>query len=170
MSNIDLSRVPSYYHRYIERASMDDLPAALQKHFNNINPLLESLPQEKWNYRYAEGKWSIKEMVQHLIDAERIFCYRALCFARKDKTPLPGFDENEYALNSNADQRKPVDLVKELAMVNLSTIQLFNSFDESQLDQDGVANGKSVYVKAIAYIIIGHVLHHKAVLEERYLP
>lgn len=169
MANVDLSRVPEYYHRYINLVINDDLSTAFEKHQKELISFLKDIPKKKWNYRYAEGKWTIKEVVQHIIDAERVFAYRGLCFARKDQTPLPGFDENIFAANSKANERTKKDLVKELKTVQESSAQLFNSFDEEQLDQTGIASGKSTYVKGIAYILLGHALHHRNVLEERYL-
>ena len=169
MNHVDLSRVPEYCHKYINLAIEDDLETALDKHQTILIAFLKDIPKKKWSYRYAEGKWTIKEVVQHIIDAERIFLYRALCFARKDQTPLPGFDENLFAQHSKADARSKKDLLKELKTVQQSSVQLFNSFDEEQLNQSGVASGQSTYVKGIAYILAGHALHHKKILEERYL-
>jgi uncharacterized damage-inducible protein DinB len=169
MTNVDLSRVPEYYHKYINLAIDDDLQTAFKKHQTELASFLKEIPKKKWSYRYAEGKWSIKEVVQHIIDAERVFAYRALCFARKDQTPLPGFDENIFAANSKADERSKKDLIKELKTVQESSALLFNSFDDEQLEQAGIASGKSTYVKGIGYILLGHALHHKNVLKERYL-
>jgi uncharacterized damage-inducible protein DinB len=169
MANVDLSKVPEYYHKYINLAIDDDLQTAFEKHQTELITFLKTIPKKKWNYRYAEGKWSVKEVVQHIIDAERIFAYRALCFARKDQTPLPSFDENIFAENSKADERKKKDLMQELATVQRSSAFLFNSFDDEQLDQSGIASGKSTYVKGIGYILVGHALHHKNILKERYL-
>jgi len=169
MSHVDLSRVPEYYHKYINLAINDDLKTALEKHQTELLSFLKDIPKKKWNYRYAEGKWSIKEVIQHIIDAERVFTYRALCFARKDQTPLPGFDENIFAANSKADDRSKKDLLKELKTVQTSSVQLFDSFDDEQLDQPGVASEQPTYVKGLAYIVVGHALHHKKILEERYI-
>ncbi len=169
MTHVDLSRVFEYYHGYINRVSENNLTKAFQKHQTELLSALDEIPEEKWDYRYAEGKWSIKEVVQHILDAERIFGYRALCFARKDKTPLPGFDENLYAETSRADQRSKQSLLEELEAVQKSSAQLFASFDEEQLEQNGIANGKPAYVKAIGFILIGHALHHKHIIQERYL-
>jgi len=169
MSHVDLSRVPEYYHKYINLAISDDLKTALEKHQIELISFLKDIPKKKWNYRYAEGKWSIKEVVQHIIDAERVFTYRALCFARKDQTPLPSFDENIFAANSKADDRSKKDLLKELKAVQASSAQMFESFDEEHLNQTGIASEKSTYVKGIAYIVFGHSLHHKNILKERYL-
>ena len=169
MSHVDLSRVFEYYHKYINLTINDDLQTALGKHQVKLLSFLKTIPKKKWNYRYAEGKWSIKEVVQHIIDAERVFTYRALCFARKDQTPLPSFDENIFASNSKADDRSKKELLKELKTVQASSAQLFGSFDEEQLNRSGIASDKPTYVKGIAYIVVGHSLHHKNILEERYL-
>lgn len=169
MANVDLSRVPEYYHKYINLVSDEDLSTAFEKHQKDLVSFLKDIPKKKWDYRYAEGKWSIKEVVQHITDTERVFAYRALCFARKDQTPLPSFDENVFAANSKASQRSKKDLIKELKAVQESSAQLFDSFDEEQLDQSGIASGKSTYVKGIGYILLGHAVHHKKILEEKYL-
>ncbi len=169
MANVDLSRVPEYYHRYINLVIDDDLSTAFEKYQKELLSFLKDIPKKRWNYRYAEGKWSIKEVLQHIIDAERVFAYRALCFARKDQTPLPSFDENLFAANSKADERSKKNLIKELKALQESSAQLFLSFDEEQLDQSGIASGKSTYVKGIAYILLGHAVHHKKILEEKYL-
>src|SRR5439155_579594 len=114
MANVDLSRVPEFYHGYINLAIDNDLQSAFKKHEAELNGFLKEIPKKKWNYSYAEGKWTIKEVVQHIIDAERVFAYRALCFARKDAAPLPSFDENVFAANSKAGERSKKDLLKEL--------------------------------------------------------
>jgi hypothetical protein len=169
MPSVDLSRVPSFYHKYINRLTDIGLPAAFEMYPPEMITFLRNIPEPKWDYRYAEGKWSIKEMIQHVIDAERIFCYRALCFARRDQTALPGFDENLYAEQSGAERRTRESLIEELDAVQQASARLFNSFDDTQLDESGVANGNPVYVEGIGYILIGHALHHKSVLSERYL-
>ena len=169
MPRPDLNRVPDYYHRYIAYVQQDDLAFAMQQQQQEVLSLLQSLPAEKWDYAYAEGKWTVKELVQHVIDTERIFAYRALCFARKDATPLPGFDENNYAAASDANRRSPGSLIKELQMVQQTSTLLFASFSEEQLESEGIASGKSVYVRGIGFILVGHVLHHMNILKERYL-
>lgn len=169
MTHVDLSRVPEYYHKYIRLVMDQDLPDAFENHQKELLSFLKDIPKKKWNHRYAEGKWSVKEVVQHIIDAERVFAYRALCFARKDQTPLPPFDENVFAAHSKADERTKKDLLKELKTLQESTAQLFASFDQEQLDQPGIASGQPTYVKGIGYILLGHARHHKNILEERYL-
>ena len=169
MPKPDLSRVPTFYHNYISKVQQDDINAIFETHQQESVTLLQTIPETKWDYRYAEGKWSIKELVQHIIDAERIFAYRALCFARKDSNSLPGFDENTYVVHSKADNRTKSSLINELQNVQRSTADLFASFDDDQLDSTGTANGNPIYVLGIGFIIVGHVLHHLEVLKTRYL-
>ncbi len=169
MSKPDLNRVPEFYHNYIDLVQQEDLHSAFDTHKVNAVRFLKTIPEEKWNYSYAEGKWSIKELVQHMIDAERIFVYRALRFARKDETPLPGFDENTYAAASKAYRRSKEDLIEELKLIQSASAKLFSSFDEEQLQASGIANGKSINVLAIGFITIGHSLHHLNIIQQRYL-
>lgn len=169
MARPDLTKVPDYYHKYIDQVKEDDLMSALENQAKAFQKLLAGIPKNRRSYRYAEGKWTVKEVVQHIIDAERVFAYRALCFARKDSTPLPSFDENTYADNCKAENRKWKDLVKEFNAVRLSTILLYRSLDEEQLNSSGTASGKPVYVEGIGFIIAGHVDHHARILKEKYL-
>jgi hypothetical protein len=169
MANVDTGRIPEYYHKYVKQADHLDLPSALAFRRDALLPLLRSLPQEQWNHAYAPGKWTIKELVLHLIDGERIFSYRALRFARHDATPLPSFEENEYAKWSEAERRSPESIIAELEAVLAATDALFTNFSDDQLEQEGVASNNKVYVRGIGYIICGHVLHHTNILRERYL-
>jgi len=169
MARPDLARVPEYFHKYINQVEGDDLLKVLQKQTRSFSKFLDEIPKSKRDYRYAEDKWTIKEVVQHIIDAERVFAYRALSFARKDSTPLPSFDENVYAANAKVENRKWKDLVKEFETVRESTLILFQSFDDEQMDASGTASGKSVYVMGIGYVIAGHANHHINITRERYL-
>jgi len=169
MSRPALSRVPSFYHNYIDLVDGDDLNALFRRHVSEMQGFFEAIPDGKWDYRYAEGKWNIRELVQHIVDAERIFGYRALRFARKDQTPLAGFDENTFAAASNAGVRTKSDLMEELNAVTTATALLFKSFNGGMLDCEGVANGKSISVRAIGFVVIGHAAHHRNVISERYL-
>ncbi len=165
----DLSRVGNWYHGYIKMVPEDNLTAAFSNKDNNLIAFLDSIPESKHDYRYAEGKWTIKEVLQHIIDAERVFAYRALRFARKDQTPLPGFDENLFADNSKASTRKWDDLMEEFKYVRRSSEIFFNSLDEDQLEANGISSNSPIYVRALGYILIGHPLHHQKILKERYL-
>ena len=169
MPRPDLNRVPEFYHNYINQVKGDHLMESLKKQTRSLIRFLEKIPKKKRNYRYAEDKWSIKEVLQHIIDAERIFAYRALRFARKDNTPLPGFEENSYVSNAKVENRKWKDIVNEFLVVRWSTEALFGSFDAEQLESDGIASGKSIYVLGIGFIITGHANHHINVIKERYL-
>jgi uncharacterized damage-inducible protein DinB len=168
MSKPPSGTYPAYFEKYIEIVEASSVIEAIDKYAQPLIDFFENIPEEKAAYRYAEGKWSVKEMLQHIIDTERIFGYRALSIARKDTTPLPGFDENNYAKASNADERSLPGLIEELKAVRTSTDLLLKSFTEEYLRQTGITNGHPNTVNAIGYIIFGHILHHKKVLEERY--
>ncbi len=165
----DLTRVPAFYYNYINEVAEDDLLEAFKVESPAFIQFMESIPPEKYDYRYAAGKWTVKEVLQHIIDAERIFGYRALRFARKDPTFLPGFDENSYADNAKADKRDWKNLLEEFKAVRKSSEFLFGSFDDEQLDAVGTANNNSNYVLGIGFIVVGHSVHHRNVLRERYL-
>ena len=165
----DLSRVGTWYHNYINLVPEDDLLEAFKKESVSMVRSLETIPPDKYDYRYADGKWTIKEVLQHIIDAERVFAYRALRFARKDATPLPGFDENTFAAASKADTRSWDKLVEEFKVVRRSSELLFNSFDEEQLESNGISSNSPNYVLAVGFIIIGHAIHHQKIVKERYL-
>lgn len=165
----DLSRVPKFYHNYISHVPQNDLSGAFEIQTPDFIQFIESIPPAKYDYRYADGKWTIKEVIQHIIDAERIFSYRALCFARGDKTPLPGFDENVYADNCKAAAREWKSLCEEFKAVRKASEYLFNTFDEDQLDATGISNNNPVYVLGIGFLLIGHSMHHMNIVKVRYL-
>ena len=169
MPRPDLSRVPEWSQNYIKQVEENDLMQALKNQTPSFLKLLKRIPVEKRNYRYAKDKWTIKELLQHIIDAERVFAYRGLCFARKDAAPLPGFDENDYANNSKAAKRDWNEMIEEFKAVRKSTEILFGSFDKQQLDSNGTASGRPVYVLAIGFILVGHINHHIKILKDRYL-
>ncbi|TDE05632.1 DinB family protein [Flavobacterium hiemivividum] len=158
-----------YYAPYIEALNNVNLIEELEICLHEFIKFVQNIPMDKFDYRYAEGKWTIKEIIQHLIDTERVFSYRALRISRNDKTPLPGFDENDYVDNTNANERGLQVLLTELAVVRQSTLALFKSFSEEQLIRVGVASNCAVSVRAIGFIVIGHQKHHQKVFQERYL-
>ncbi|MBC7796559.1 MAG: DinB family protein [Pyrinomonadaceae bacterium] len=131
--------------------------------------LITSLPEEKLLHRYADGKWTIKEMLVHVIDAERIFAYRALRFARNDKTDLPGFEQDDYVAESKANAREISDILTEYIAVRTATITLFRGLDANVLTNIGESNGNQTSVRALAYMIAGHELHHLKIINERYI-
>jgi uncharacterized damage-inducible protein DinB len=141
----------------------------LEENLKATKDFILSLPEEKLIYRYAEGKWTIKEILVHLIDDERIYAYRALRFARNDKTELPGFEQDDYAINSGANGRDIKDILKEFTTVRYATISLFEGLDRKALTRAGVASGNIMSVRAAAYHIAGHEMRHLNIIKERYL-
>lgn len=164
-----INSAPAYYHKYIEMASDEQLLDQLEG--GGIDLYVDAIDELEalGNFTYADGKWTVKEMVQHLIDTERVFAYRALRFGRKDSTDLPGFDENAYANAVDSNQRKLSDLLEEFQLVRLSNMYLFKHFSEEDLKMTGTANGNKISIGAIGYIMIGHGIHHFNILQERYL-
>ena len=169
MPRPDLSRMPQYYHKYMNQAKENDLMDALKNNTASFVSLLRSIPADKQDHRYADNKWTIKEVLQHIIDIERVFTYRALRFARKDETPLPGFDEKVFSANAKADKRDCNELVDEFISLRKATDLMFGSFDDGQLESAGIASDVSMYVLGIGYIIAGHCIHHMNILQEKYL-
>ena len=163
------TNVPGYFQLYINQVKETELFSALNNQTSGISSFLNSISEEKSTYAYAAGKWTIKELLQHLIDTERIFCYRALCIARGEKTALPGFNENEYADNSYANERSWEGLVKEFLLVRESSLILFSSFRNHVLEVFGTAGSNSLSVSNIGFILVGHFNHHTKVLVEKYL-
>ena len=168
MPRPDLQEVPEHLREEIILVKQDDLKQALMHHPAAID-FLKEIPEEKWSYSYGPGKWTIKSVVQHIIDGERIFCNRALVIARKDKTtPLVSFDQDNYADCSQADRRTKEDLLGELVAVQQSSIRLFASFNEEQLQTKGSVGSYTIDVNALGFVVIGHTLHHLKIIRERY--
>jgi uncharacterized damage-inducible protein DinB len=161
---------PPYAIMYIGLLPDDGLLLThLRHHVIAIKELVLSLPGEKLNYRYAKNKWTIKEILVHIVDDERIYAYRALRFARNDKTELPGFEQDDYALYSAANERSIENIFEEYEAVRNATIALFNGLPEDSFLRIGIANNNKVSVRALAYHIAGHELHHINIIKERYL-
>ncbi|MEP7165042.1 MAG: DinB family protein [Ferruginibacter sp.] len=163
------STFPAYFKKYIDQVKEDELNEAFKNQQQFVDTYFDSIPEEKTNTGYAPGKWSLKELLQHVIDTERVFNYRALAFARKETASLPGFDENDYAANSNANERSWKSLCEEFKIVRRSTELMFRSFSDEALQSSGLANNNPMSVLAMGFTTIGHVIHHKKVIEERYL-
>lgn len=161
---------PAAYENYIKVLPESSLENAFSSQQYLIDEFLPSISEEKSLYAYAPNKWTLREMLQHIIDTERIFTYRALCFARHESQSLPGFDENLYAEHSNANRRSWKQLMEEFQLVRKSSILMFDSFSEEMLDTIGKANNNSITVNAIGYITVGHLQHHVNIINERYLP
>lgn len=159
----------SYFQKYMDRVGDEPLVKSLKGGLDALMILFEGIPEEKHEYRYAEGKWTPKELLLHIIDTERVFCYRALRFARSENNELDGFDENEFARNSHANERTMENILKEYLAVRTATILLFESFSDVVLSRDGIANGHRLSVRAAGFLIYGHEQHHINVIKERYL-
>jgi uncharacterized damage-inducible protein DinB len=160
---------PPYFANYISLVHTDTVASAVERYSEEILEFFNNIPAEKVDYKYSEGKWSIKEMLQHIIDTERIFGYRALRISRHDKTPLSGFDENNYVLASNAASRSWQSLLDEFKAVRKSTDHLLQSFTPDHLQQSGITNQHPNTTIAISFIVFGHILHHINILKERYV-
>lgn len=156
-----------YYSKYIKLVG-DDALAAMRAGSASTPRLLSGVTETQAMFRYEPGKWSVKEVLGHIIDGERVFAYRALRFARADQTDLPGFEENEWVPAGRFDRRPLQDIVAEYGAVRTATLALFSSFDEQDLVRTGKANDDLVSVRALAHIIAGHELHHVGLLKERY--
>ena len=158
-----------YYDAYVRRVPDRDVLSVLEDNLEETLALLGTVPIELEEYRYASDKWSVREVIGHVIDAERVFAYRALHFARRDPAPLPSMAEGDYARASNAGRRLLRDLADELEAVRRSSLLLFRSFDVEMSDFRGTASGYEFSVRSIPYIVAGHEIHHRSVLVERYL-
>jgi uncharacterized damage-inducible protein DinB len=164
----ELDEAPPNFHGYIARVTDADLGEQLTDQLRELEQLFESVTDRDALARYAEGKWSIKEILGHLSDVERIFTYRLLRISRGDATPLPGFEQDEYVPAAKSDQRPLPMLLTEFRAVRLSTISLFEGLPEEAWARWGESSGSPVTARALAYIIVGHVAHHLGVLRDRY--
>lgn len=163
------SEYAPYYEQYIALVTEDNVIEAMTNSLNDTMTLLRSVDEEKGNFAYAEGKWTIKELVGHMSDGERIFAYRALRFARGDKAELQGFDQDPYIENGNFNDATLKELLDEYELVRRSNIALFSRFTDEAWQRTGVASEAEVSVRALANIMVGHERHHVNILRERYL-
>ena len=157
-----------YFEAYVSHVPEDDIQSALRSQVDALELLLDRVTPEHETFRYTEGKWSIREIIGHLIDGERTFGYRALCIGRGDDQNLPGFDQDQYMLTAPFDRVDLEDLLSEFRLVRLSNIAMLRNFDEAAWTRMGTANGAPVSVRALVYIMVGHVRHHMGVLRDRY--
>jgi len=168
-SDLKPNEYAEYYSQYIKHSGNANLLDVLKESAQALNSLFETISDEKMNYKYAEDKWTIKDMLLHIIDAERVFAYRALRFARADKTNLPGFEHDDYVVVANANGRSKASLLNEYNAQRESTIQLFSNFTDEMLMQIGVASGNPMSVRALGFVTAGHETHHCNIIKERYL-
>ncbi|MEY4110146.1 MAG: hypothetical protein RLZZ46_500 [Bacteroidota bacterium] len=161
---------PESYRYYVELVKGDDGLMAMEEQLMLFRRLIAEVSTDQESFAYAAGKWSVKELVGHVCDTERIFAYRALCIARGEGNQLPGFDENNYVSKGKFNQRSLNDLMHEFSLLRESNVALFRSFDKDMLSRRGMANNYLVSVRAILFMMLGHELHHQEVLRSRYLP
>ncbi|PKV51088.1 putative damage-inducible protein DinB [Aquimarina sp. MAR_2010_214] len=158
-----------YYGIYIAKAESPDIVKGLQSSQKEFVDFVQSIPEEKFTHAYAEGKWTVAEVLQHIIDTERIFAYRALCFARNDKTSIMGFEQDDYVPYSNANNYSKEELISDFVSARSNSISLFKSFTDEMLTRIGEASGSPMSARAAGYILEGHQKHHFEVIKERYL-
>lgn len=169
ISALDKSEYPSFYQPYLDVLGDVELFDILERQLGNFPKFLDSLPEEKFGFAYADGKWTLAEVLVHILDTERVFQYRALRLMRGDKTPLPGFDQDLFVPNSNAAKRTKKSIIEEYATVRQSTMALFETMDRLDLHKIGSVSNGTMSVAAIGFIICGHQKHHRNVIRERYL-
>jgi uncharacterized damage-inducible protein DinB len=158
-----------YYGRYITRVADGDIVDTLRSQVGETLAMLRAIPESRGGHRYAEGKWSIRECVGHMSDTERVFAYRAMRFSRGDTVALPGFDENAFVANSSFDRRTLASLIDEFETVRRATVAFFDGVNGEEMLRRGTASDNPVSVRALAWIIAGHEVHHRGILRERYL-
>ena len=164
----DSSEYAPYYGKYVSLVTTGDVLTALSSQIENTVAALRRCGEDRSRFRYAPGKWSIREVLGHMIDAERIFAYRALRFARADQTPLPGFEQDEFVANGPHDACRMSDLIDEFITVRHATVSMFQNLQPEAWTRAGQASGNRMSVRAAAYVIAGHELHHMAVLRNQY--
>ena len=160
-----------YFDQYIQLIPVQNssIIECFERSQIDFDTILRNISIDKHDYAYANDKWTLKELIQHIIDTERIFCYRALCFARNDKSSLPGFDHDLFVVNGNANQLNYFDLLDEMSTLRKSTIQLFTSFSDEVLLRSGIASENEISVRALGYLFSGHQMHHLNIVRERYI-
>ena len=166
---VDPKEAPEFYHGYLNQLEEGSVLENLMVTGDNLSAFIQTIPENLGEHRYAADKWSIKEVLQHINDAERVFAYRVLRFARNDQSELLGFDQNAYVPESRANERKLASILNEFHILRAASIDLFSQLEETELNRVGVASGGEFTVRAIGYIISGHCKHHQTILNDRYL-
>ena len=170
MTKPDINEYPPFYQPYIDVLVQDKgILEMLESSLELFEQILYEIPEDLEEFQYAEGKWTIKEIVQHMIDTERVFVHRALRFVRNDQKEVAGFDENAYVQNCRIDQRKFSSLLDEFCLLRRSTILMFEDFNTADLGLKGKVEGQFMTVRSLGFVCSGHVLHHLKVIKERYL-
>jgi DinB superfamily len=169
MNRPEKNEYAEFYAGYVALVEETDIIAALQNQPNDLQSLFVGISEEKADYRYAVGKWSIRELLGHVVDGERVFSYRALRISRGDETPLAGFEENFYVANSNFSNIELADTLEEFSLLRQSNVLLFKNLTDEMWGKTGTASDATISVCALAYIMVGHIRHHANILRERYL-
>ncbi len=169
MSRPEKEEYAGYYETYVSLVEEIDIVPVLENQLSELQSLFAEISEEKADFRYAEGKWSIKELVGHIIDGERVFAYRSLRFSRNDETLLAGFEEKSYIANSNYSNAELADLAEELSLLRRANILFFKNLTDEAWLRTGTASDATVSVRALAYIMVGHIRHHANILRSRYL-
>ena len=163
------SEISPFQQKYIDHAIGNDALDVINQSVAPLKDFLHSLPESKANFAYASGKWTLVQLLQHLVDTERILAFRALCIARGEHQNLPGFDENDYAAHAPANNRTVKSLSEEMLLIRQTTLLLYQSFSDDDLARQGLANGHSTSANALAFILVGHALHHRRLVLDWYL-
>ena len=169
MSKPQPAEYDPYYQKYISLVPEDEIIPALDSQMNELAELLKDVPEEKGTFAYADGKWTVKEVLSHLIDSERIFAYRAIRIARGDKTPIEGFEQDGYIENSHANRRAIADLIEEFTLLRKANLMFFSNLETGDWVRTGTANSVEISVRSLAWIMVGHVRHHVNILRLSYL-
>jgi len=162
------SDFPAYFERYVSLVPETGVLSVLEKQMDEVVKVFRSVPKERESFRYAPGKWSVRQIAGHLTDAERVFGYRALCFGRGEKAALPGFDENDYVANASFDSHPLAELAEEFESSRRSNLLMLGHLALQAWDRKGIASGNEITVRALAYVMAGHARHHLGILATRY--
>lgn len=168
MNQLKSDEYPAIYNDYIETI-VGDVHGELQAQLTSFPDFVRSIPQDKGDFAYAENKWTIKEVLCHILDTERVMAYRALRFSRNDMTELASFEQDEFVANGRHNERTFDSIIEEFIHLRKSNIILFDTFNEHELNRKGMASGRLISVRAFIHVIAGHLNHHRIILQERYL-
>jgi hypothetical protein len=169
MSRPQPAEYDPYYQKYVGLVPEDEIVPALDGQTDELDKLFDRVPEEKGTFAYADGKWTLKEVLSHLIDGERMFAYRVFRIARGDKTPIEGFEQDGYIENSHANRRTFSELLNEFRLLREANVLFFKNLETGDWVRTGTANNVEVSVRSLAWIMVGHIRHHTAILRERYL-
>ena len=169
MNRPETNEYAAYYDRYISLVTDDEIVPVLAAQSTELQDIFTGIPEEKGTFAYDDGKWTVKEVLSHLIDGERMFAYRALRISRGDETPIEGFEQDGYIENSHANSRSFAELLEEFNLLRRANLLLFNNLDDTGWTRIGTASDNRVSVRALAFIMAGHLTHHIHILKERYL-